>query len=208
MFSKNTKATLLCGPKELSKSFMFEIAMYWAERGRRVVYITPAPLERRPAVCHDRSNPGVAALKLIRFIYLSNYEAFGEQLIKLHTYATVPSVLLINDLDDYFNEESAENDLSTNIAKTCALIFHSMNLCSRVTKINVHVCAWTTSILTNNFLQTIYFRNIWNVTEEEGGKVILLEKLFTTSSLESYKYDKFEDGMRVLQQILYDSEEV
>jgi len=46
-------------------------------------------------------------------------------------------VLLINNLDDYFNEENMENDLSTNIAKTCALIFHSMNLCSRVAKVNV-----------------------------------------------------------------------
>jgi hypothetical protein len=46
-------------------------------------------------------------------------------------------VLLINNLDDYFNEESIENDLSTSIAKTCALIFHSMNLCSRITKVNV-----------------------------------------------------------------------
>lgn len=189
---------------------MFEIAVYWAERGRRVVYITPAPLERRPAACHDRSNPVVAALKLIRFIYLSDYEAFGEQLLKLHTYAAVPSVLLINDLDDYFNEETAGSDSSANIAKTCALIFHSVNLCSRVTKINVHVCAWITSIFNNNFLQTIYFRNIWNVTDEreEDGTMILLEKKsFVKSPTESYKYSKLEGGMRVLQQILYESEE-
>jgi hypothetical protein len=70
------------------------------------------------------------------------------------------------------------------------------------------VCAWTTSIFTNSFLQTIYFHNIWNIIEEENGKVILLEKLFTKLSLESYKYYKFEDGMRVLQQIFYDSVEI
>jgi len=45
-----------------------QIAVYWAEKGRRVIYITPTPLKRRPASCHDKSNPIVAALKLIRFM--------------------------------------------------------------------------------------------------------------------------------------------
>ncbi|XP_070162869.1 uncharacterized protein [Polyergus mexicanus] len=136
MFSKNVKTTLLCGPKILSKSFMFEAAIYWAERGRRVIYITPTPLERRPAVCHDRTNPAAAALDLMRFIYLPDYETFMEQLVKLHTYAAVPSVLLIDDLDNYINDESIKNDLFMHIARTCALISHSMNSCSRILKMN------------------------------------------------------------------------
>ena len=72
MFSAkhSVKSTLLCGPAELSKSFMFEAAIYWAEEGRRVVYITPAPLESLPAACHDRSNPAPAAFKLMRFIWI------------------------------------------------------------------------------------------------------------------------------------------
>ncbi|XP_076669026.1 uncharacterized protein LOC143369232 isoform X1 [Andrena cerasifolii] len=72
MFSAkhSVKSTLLCGPAELSKSFMFEAAIYWAEEGRRVVYITPAPLESLPAACHDRSNPAPAAFKLMRFIWV------------------------------------------------------------------------------------------------------------------------------------------
>lgn len=70
------------------------------------------------------------------------------------------------------------------------------------------MCVWTSSSLINNFVQTIYFRNIWNLTEKEDGKVISLERLSTRSSLErSYVYHKFEDGMRVLQQILCDSAE-
>lgn len=70
MFSSknNVKSTLFCGPQELNKSFMFETAIYWAEEGRRVVYITPTPLERLPAICHDRCNPAPAAFKLMRFM--------------------------------------------------------------------------------------------------------------------------------------------
>ncbi|XP_032684490.1 uncharacterized protein LOC116850381 [Odontomachus brunneus] len=214
MFSKNIKMTLLCGPKELSKSFMFELflaaqaAMYWAEEGRRVVYITPAPLERQPAACHDRGNPAVAALRLMRFIYLSDYESLVEQLAKLHTYAAVPSVLLIDDLDNYLNDDAAGNDASAHIARTCALIHHSMKSCARALKINVHVCAWSSSTLIDNLLSTIYFRNIWNLSEVEDGKAILLEGSALGSPLkQSYKYLKFEDGMRVLQQVLCDPEE-
>lgn len=209
MLPKNVKTTLLCGPKKLSKSFMFETATYWAEEGQRVVYITPVPLEKRPAACHDRRNPAVPALKLMRFIYLSNYEALVEQLFKLHTYAAIPSVLLIDDLDDYFdNLETAGNDSSIHIAKICTLILHSMKSCSRILKKDVHVCAWTSSRLANNFIQTMYFRNIWNLMEKEDGKVISVEKLSPRSSLEqSYVYHKFEDGMRVLRQILCDSVE-
>lgn len=209
MFPRNVKTTLLCGPKNLSKSFMFEAATYWAEEGQRVVYITTMPLEKRPAACHDRRNPAVAALKLMRFIYLSNYEAFVEQLVKLHTYAAVPSVLLIDDLDDYLDDlEAAGNNSNTHIARICALILHSMKSCSRILKKDVHVCIWTSSRLVNNFIQTMYFRNIWNLTEEEDGKVISMERLSIRSSLKrSYVYHKFEDEMRVLRQILCDSEE-
>lgn len=206
MFSRNdnVRTTLLCGPKILSKSFMFEAAIYWAEKGRRVIYISPTPLERRPAVCHDRSDPAVAALDLMRFVYLPNYETLVEQLVKLHIYAAVPSVLLIDDLDNYFTNEAVRNDSFMHIVRTCALIIHSMKSCSRILKMNTYVCAWTNSILTNNLLQTIYFCNIWNLTEEEDGKVILLEKFaIGLSSKQSYKYHKFEDGMRALQQICH-----
>lgn len=70
--------------------------------------------------------------------YLSNYEALVEQLFKLHTYAAIPSVLLIDDLDDYFdNLETAGNDSSIHIAKICTLILHSMKSCSRILKKDV-----------------------------------------------------------------------
>ncbi|XP_012060552.1 PREDICTED: uncharacterized protein LOC105623785 [Atta cephalotes] len=206
MFPKNVKTTLLCGPKDLSKSFMYEAAMYWAEEGQQLVYITPILLEKRPAICHDRRNPSVTALKLMRFIYLSDYEALEQHLYKLHTYATmVPSVLLIDELDDYLLSDEAPGDNNSCIAKICALILHSMNLCSRILEKNVHVCVWTSSSLVNNFIQTIYFRNIWNLTKKEDGKVILMKRCSIRSSLErSYIYYKFQDGMRVLQQILGD----
>ncbi|KAL0127548.1 hypothetical protein PUN28_003072 [Cardiocondyla obscurior] len=207
MFPKHVNTTLLCGSKELSKSFMFEAATYWAEEGQRVAYITPMPLESQPAACHDRSNPTVTALKLMRFIYLSDYEALVGQLFKLHTYAAVPSVILIDSLDNYLNFGATKSDdSSTRIAKVCASILHSAKACSRVLKKNVHVCIWSSSNLINNFIRTMYFRNVWHLTEKEDGKMIVVEKFPVGSLLErSYVYHKFEDGIRVLAQILYHS---
>lgn len=61
-----------------------------------------------------------------------------EQLVKLHTYAAVPSVLLIDDLDDYLDDlETAGNDSNAYIARICALILHSMKSCSRILKKDV-----------------------------------------------------------------------
>ncbi|XP_078048338.1 uncharacterized protein LOC144475867 [Augochlora pura] len=135
MFSgkRNVKSTMLCGPAEISKSFMFEVAIYWVEEGHRVVYITPAPLNSLPAACHDRSNPAPAAFKLMRFMYLENYEAFVQELIRLHTFKILPSVLLIDDFDAYIKDyEKTETMYDAHIAKTCALILDTMNSCSRI----------------------------------------------------------------------------
>lgn len=211
MFSANhdVKATLLCGPAELRNSFMFEAAMYWAEEGRRVVYITPAPMEKLPAACHDRSNPAPAAFKLLRFMYLENYEALVERLVELHTFATLPSVLLIDDFDVYIDEHNESKSMrDVHIAKTCSLILDTMNTCARILKTSVYFCAWSSSAMSNISTYKIYFFNIWNVTNEEGGKTILLQKYSHDASTEkypTYKYCKLQDGTRVLKQILYET---
>ncbi|CAL7935265.1 unnamed protein product [Xylocopa violacea] len=211
MFSikDNVKSTLLCGPTELSKSFMFEAAIYWAEEGRRVVYITPVPLEKLPAACHDRSNPAPTAFKLMRFMYLENYDALAERLAELHTFATLPSVLLIDDFDAYTNDHNrADMPQDIHIARTCSMILDTMNSCARILKKTVYVCAWSYSGLNDISTYAIYFFNIWNVTEEEEGKAILLQKYsqeYPTEECPSYRYCKLEDGTRVLKQILYES---
>ncbi|XP_054013104.1 uncharacterized protein LOC128894975 [Hylaeus anthracinus] len=213
MFSakKNVKTTLLCGPAELSKSFIFEAAIYWAEEGRRVVYITPAPLESLPAAYHDRSNPAPAAFKLMRFMYLENYEALVKRLVELHTFATLPSVLLIDDFDTYVNvHEKTKAMENVHIAKTCSIILDTMNSCSRILKTNVYFCAWSTTAMNNINTYSMYFVNIWNLTNEEDGKTILLEKYLhesPTDKFPSYRYCKLQDGTRVLRQVLYETTE-
>ncbi|XP_012137879.2 uncharacterized protein LOC100883950 [Megachile rotundata] len=211
MFSTKhlVKSTLLYGPAELSKSFMFEAAIYWAEEGRRVVYITPAPLESLPAACHDRSNPAPAAFKLMRFMYLENYEALIDRLVELHTFTTLPSVLLIDDFDTYANDyKETDAPQATHIAKLCSIILDAMNSCSRILKNSVYVCAWSSTAMNDISTYMIYFQNIWNIKNEDDSKTILLQKYSNEASTEkcpSYRYSRLQDDTRVLKQVLYES---
>ncbi|KZC12102.1 hypothetical protein WN55_03183, partial [Dufourea novaeangliae] len=190
--------------------FPSQAAIYWAEEGRRVVYITPAPLDSLPAACHDRSNPAPAAFKLMRFMYLENYEALMGRLVELHTFATLPSVLLIDDLDAYIKDyKSTEAMQDLHIAKTCAMILDTMNACSRILKQTAYVCAWSSSAMNHISIYSVYFFNIWNVTDEEDSRTILLEKYGrqTCEKCPSYRYCKLQDGTRVLKQIFYETVE-
>lgn len=70
--------------------------------------------------------------------YLENYETLMERLIELHTFATLPSVLLIDDFDTYINDyKESEVTYDLHIAKTCSTILDTMNSCSRILKTNV-----------------------------------------------------------------------
>nr|XP_033322990.1 uncharacterized protein LOC117218587 [Megalopta genalis] len=215
MFSgkRNVTSTMLCGPAEFSKSFMFEVAIYWAEEGHRVVYITPAPLDSLPAACHDRSNPAPAAFRLMRFMYLENYEALVQELVRLHTYAVLPSVLLIDDFDAYIEDyENTKSMRDAHVAKTCALILDTMNSCSRILKNATRACIWSTSAMSANdsSIYSMYFNDAWIVTNEEESKTILLKRYGRRGSAEkskSYRYRKLEDGTRVLKQILCETDE-
>lgn len=97
----------------------------------------------------------VRIILIFIYRYLPAYETFIEQLVKLHTYAAVPSVLLIDDLDNYFNDEAVKNVSFMHIARTCALISHSMKSCSRILKMNVSTrqtkCAQFASRLATDF---------------------------------------------------------
>ncbi|XP_066597031.1 uncharacterized protein [Prorops nasuta] len=206
----NIKSTLFCGPKELSKSFAFEAAIYWANEGRNVLYVAPTSLECLPPSCHDRSNPAPATFRLMRFMYLTDYEDLIKQFSQLHTFATLPSILIIDDLDHYLHKQNVKEEFNMHAAKTCALIFDTMSSISRILKIDVHICAWYSSALDNTILHNMYFRNVFTISEDEEGKSILLQKvtnLKNKNDFPSYKYSKLQDGTRVLRQILRGTEE-
>ncbi|XP_017763737.1 PREDICTED: uncharacterized protein LOC108553380 [Eufriesea mexicana] len=143
------------------------------------------------------------------FRYLKNYEALAQRLVELHTFASLPSVLLIDDFDTYvtgYKESEMTQDI--HIAKTCSLILDTMNSCARILKYNVYVCAWSSSGMNNICTYTIYFVNIWNVINEKESNTILLQKYSQETPTEqcpSYRYCKLEDGTRVLKQVLYES---
>ncbi|XP_015604380.1 uncharacterized protein LOC107272097 isoform X2 [Cephus cinctus] len=178
--------------------------MHWAEEGRRVIYITPTPLESLPSTYHDRNPPIAAAFKLIRFMYLSNYENLVEQLAELHTFTSLPSVLLIDNLDHYVEDDSIREQKDFHAARTCAFILDSMNACCRILKTEVHVCATVFASARRSAAYNIYFGNIWHLERCDEDKSILVKKAEggCETRSKSYKYSKFEDGTIILKEIL------
>ena len=70
--------------------------------------------------------------------YLEDYKALAKLLVQLHTFATLPSVLLIDDFDAYtgsYKESEVLQDVHT--ARTCSLILDTMNSCAQILKTNV-----------------------------------------------------------------------
>lgn len=69
---------------------------------------------------------------------MENYESFVERMIELHTFASLPSVLLIDDFDAYINDYK-DNEISQDLhkARLCSLILDTMNSCARILKIDV-----------------------------------------------------------------------
>lgn len=117
---------------------MSQAAIYFAEAGHRVVYITTAPLESLPRTCHGKGNTEPTTFQLMRFMYLENHEALSKRLAELHTFATLPSVLLIDDFDVYINDRYLSQTARTmKIAATCALIYDTMHSCAKILDMTV-----------------------------------------------------------------------
>ncbi|KAK0080686.1 hypothetical protein PV325_013503 [Microctonus aethiopoides] len=209
MFSikSDIKSILFCGSTDAAKPFMFEVAMHWAEEGRRVFYITSTPLTSFPAIYHDRKKPEPSAFNMIKFIYLSNYEELAKQLVDLHTHSVLPSVLLIDNLHTYINDPQIKEQEDVHIAKLCALLHDSINACARIKKTKLYLCA---SVIMNNIKQTpyhLYFNNIWNIDSKNVENVVNIELKQMSGAVDSkmnrvMKYKQFQDGTLILNEIL------
>lgn len=70
------------------------------------------------------------------------------------------------------------------------------------------MCAWSSSAMQDISLYTIYFINVWSITDEKETNTILLQKYMQEAPTEqcpTYKYCKLEDGTRVLKEVLYEA---
>ncbi|XP_015116241.1 uncharacterized protein LOC107040613 [Diachasma alloeum] len=200
-----TKSTLLSGTYDLTQFFTFEAAMHWALEGRYVLYITPTPLDSIPAKYHDRDALVVESFRMVKFMYLKDYEALIELLVDLHSHHTRPGVLLVDQLDTYINHPKVtEQILNIHIAKLCAILHDTMNACSNVSKrhSNFHLLA---SVTPQNFEKSsyhLYFDQIWNLEKENKKTFQLIRSKNSSGPREVFKYQKLNDGTLILKKIL------
>ena len=133
-----------------------------------------------------------------------------EQLVELHTFAVLPSVLLIDDLDAYvYDSAVAKSVLDVHIAKLCAIIHDSTNACARILKCPVHLCAAISKYDIDKTPYAMYFENAWNLrvlNENEDGRTLELAKRtkdnrVTDEIRQVFNYENFTDGSLILRRI-------
>ncbi|XP_033223906.1 uncharacterized protein LOC117177373 [Belonocnema kinseyi] len=204
MFSDKScvNATLISGTKETCSFFIFEAAIHWAEEGHRVIYIAPKALQSPPLTHHDRSNPSTEAFKLMRFMYLPNYETLVEQLVDLHSFASLPNVLLVDDLDNYIEDPGVKDKREVHIARLCAILLDTMNACAVILKQNVHICVSISSECEK--IYQLYFDKLWKIEEEDDGNIVKVKQVAACNAAnKTYEYRKYGSENIILKQILY-----
>uniref|UniRef100_A0A1B6D8T2 Uncharacterized protein n=1 Tax=Clastoptera arizonana TaxID=38151 RepID=A0A1B6D8T2_9HEMI len=74
IYKDNLRSILFdCCTLELSRSILFQSAMFWADQGLKVTYFTPKELQGIPTLLHGTSLPGPEVLKLLQFVYVCIY---------------------------------------------------------------------------------------------------------------------------------------
>ncbi|XP_008560923.1 uncharacterized protein LOC103580809 isoform X1 [Microplitis demolitor] len=206
---KNTSnSTLLCGPLTHARSFLFEAAMHWAENGNQVFYITASPLKSFPAQYHDREDVPPAVYNMIKFIYLENYEALAEQLVELHSFTKLPSLILLDHLDTYIKDVVNSELKDMHIAKLCAILHDSVNACARIKKSKVFLCASVSGSSIQNTPYSLYFDNIWYLNADKNADEIIIKLTEASISPETevketktFEYRKFRDKTLILNKV-------
>ncbi|XP_034944414.1 uncharacterized protein [Chelonus insularis] len=210
MFPSKNNATLVCSKSEYGKIFMFEATLHLAEQGNKVFYISPEPLKSFPATYHDRNITPVI-FNMIKFLYLSNYEVLIKQLAELHTFASLPSVLVIEDLNHYITDTTIKEHKDVHIARLCALIQDTLNTCMRAKNSSIQFCT-STNLDTFDIPYFSYFNRVWLVNDKKEHNQVLIELSSIRLALNNldncderrkiFRYRFFEDRTLILDKIV------
>ena len=85
-----------------------------AAAGKTVIFISPKQITKLPLLLNGRDQPSVEVLNKIQIIYLANKNDFLEFMASIHLKYKHPiGVLIVDDIDSYYNEMGKRNELGT-----------------------------------------------------------------------------------------------
>lgn len=89
----------------------FQIALKFAQKNQKVLFIARRPLDRLP-FDDDDSNAPLSAniLRNIIFRYANTVDELRKAVLELHTWGWAPRLLIIDSLQEFFIDEVATND--------------------------------------------------------------------------------------------------
>uniref|UniRef100_A0A1B6CTW2 DNA recombination and repair protein Rad51-like C-terminal domain-containing protein n=1 Tax=Clastoptera arizonana TaxID=38151 RepID=A0A1B6CTW2_9HEMI len=130
IYKDNLRSILFdCCTLELSRSILFQSAMFWADQGLKVTYFTPKELQGIPTLLHGTSLPGPEVLKLLQFVYVEDIQDLLSYLHRLVIKDKLPRAIFVDNLDAYC-------DLNRNVScdkkgsLVCASFLNVINTCA------------------------------------------------------------------------------
>nr|XP_018900988.1 PREDICTED: uncharacterized protein LOC109033035 [Bemisia tabaci] len=172
--------TALLG-SEVSAPILLQIAIYWIEQSYSVIYIRPTPHTKLPPDIH-----GVSTIQenlqqfsnLLRFLYLPSWSDLLQFLFCVHEAASVPHVVLVENLNFYCATEPGVPPDESHAALILASLKDSVTACARKLKTSTHLVCSFDHVAHKDFklhpVFDIFFSDsIWTVKEHPDNKVTL-----------------------------------
>ncbi|XP_052244327.1 uncharacterized protein LOC127853670 isoform X1 [Dreissena polymorpha] len=133
---------VIMGEQNCGKTvLLFQAGVAYANQDYHVTAISRSPLSRMPLSVHGMIRPEAAGmLQTLTFLYMSKVSDLVAYCATLHTKPVLPDVLIVDDLDFYFNQLT-EPSVEAGSARLCALLVDAAHFIKQKSSLGVLMCA-------------------------------------------------------------------
>ncbi|PSN41416.1 hypothetical protein C0J52_16877 [Blattella germanica] len=202
----NVHSVLLIGSSQIEASILFQCAVYFAEQGEKVLYISSSEIKALPTSIHGVPPPSSSSLSHIRFMYLPKWQDLFQHLYSLHQHAHIPNIVLVDGLHHYCYIEDGKGQLKMHAALVCASLLDSMSVCVKYThKPAVFIASLQADPNLCPILDTFFSDSMWLTDSFDEDGIVALTKVTYPEQQNTTKMEfnlRNKDGVLVLNKIL------
>lgn len=113
--------------------------------------------------------------------------------------------MILEDLDNYIQDPDIQEKREVHMARLCALLVDTMNVCAAILQQQVHICVSISSEC--DVIYQIYFNNFWSLEKQNNGKIKLKELAANRVTSKTYEYHECDNDnaspLLILNQIFH-----
>jgi hypothetical protein len=112
-----------------TRKVLFEFALNWSKKDHTVIYITEKRIDQFPATALGATSFNVA-YKNVLFFYYDTYAALLTCLMEIHTWATIPKLIIVESLHNYVDAKKGADLWLKEMALLIATLHNAVDSCS------------------------------------------------------------------------------